>query len=170
MTAIRDNLPSLERKRRDRPAGLKTRIAMVPQKPPRCYNGGCVSPSGRGGRVAEGGGLLNRYRVKSSIGGSNPPLSARQSAAFDSLLGCSGSSRDSGRNSRYLSWNRTPEMHSSCHSSQNKVEFLRASHNQSGSAALSSCPFALFWLRYFREIEVPGAGFRQRGPVEHTHA
>jgi hypothetical protein len=27
--------------------------------------------------VAEGGGLLNRYRVKSSIGGSNPPLSAR---------------------------------------------------------------------------------------------
>jgi hypothetical protein len=30
----------------------------------------------RGGREAEGGGLLNRYRVKSSIGGSNPPLSA----------------------------------------------------------------------------------------------
>ena len=27
--------------------------------------------------MAEGGGLLNRYRVKSSIGGSNPPLSAR---------------------------------------------------------------------------------------------
>jgi hypothetical protein len=26
--------------------------------------------------VAEGGGLLNRYRIKSSIGGSNPPLSA----------------------------------------------------------------------------------------------
>ncbi len=26
--------------------------------------------------MAEGGGLLNRYRVKSSIGGSNPPLSA----------------------------------------------------------------------------------------------
>src|SRR5258708_5439608 len=34
--------------------------------------------SRRGGRVAEGGGLLNRYRVKSSIGGSNPPLSARR--------------------------------------------------------------------------------------------
>ncbi len=33
----------------------------------------------RDGRVAEGGGLLNRYRVKSSIGGSNPPLSARNS-------------------------------------------------------------------------------------------
>jgi hypothetical protein len=33
--------------------------------------------SRRDGRVAEGGGLLNRYRVKSSIGGSNPPLSAR---------------------------------------------------------------------------------------------
>ena len=31
--------------------------------------------SGRGGRVAEGGGLLNRYRVK-PIGGSNPLLSA----------------------------------------------------------------------------------------------
>ena len=31
----------------------------------------------RDGRAAEGGGLLNRYRVKSSIGGSNPPLSAR---------------------------------------------------------------------------------------------
>ena len=29
--------------------------------------------------MAEGGGLLNRYRVKSSIGGSNPPLSARRS-------------------------------------------------------------------------------------------
>jgi hypothetical protein len=26
--------------------------------------------------VAEGGGLLNRYTVKSCIGGSNPPLSA----------------------------------------------------------------------------------------------
>jgi hypothetical protein len=30
----------------------------------------------RDGRVAEGDGLLNRYRAKSSIGGSNPPLSA----------------------------------------------------------------------------------------------
>ncbi len=26
--------------------------------------------------MAEGGGLLNRYTVKSRIGGSNPPLSA----------------------------------------------------------------------------------------------
>ena len=26
--------------------------------------------------MAEGGGLLNRYTVKSCIGGSNPPLSA----------------------------------------------------------------------------------------------
>ena len=33
----------------------------------------------RDGRVAEGGGLLNRYRVKSSIEGSNPSLSAIQS-------------------------------------------------------------------------------------------
>jgi hypothetical protein len=32
--------------------------------------------SRRVGREAEGGGLLNRYRTKSSIGGSNPPLSA----------------------------------------------------------------------------------------------
>ena len=30
----------------------------------------------RGGRVAEGGGLLNRCTVKSCTGGSNPPLSA----------------------------------------------------------------------------------------------
>ncbi len=30
----------------------------------------------RDGRVAEGAGLLNRYRFKRSIGGSNPPLSA----------------------------------------------------------------------------------------------
>ena len=36
--------------------------------------------SRRGGRVAEGGGLLNRYTVKSCIGGSNPPLSARNPA------------------------------------------------------------------------------------------
>jgi hypothetical protein len=33
----------------------------------------------RDGRVAEGGGLLNRCRVKSSTGGSNPPLSASES-------------------------------------------------------------------------------------------
>ena len=31
----------------------------------------------RDGREAEGGGLLNRYRAKSSIEGSNPSLSAR---------------------------------------------------------------------------------------------
>ena len=30
----------------------------------------------RRGREAEGGGLLNRYTVKSRIGGSNPPVSA----------------------------------------------------------------------------------------------
>ena len=33
--------------------------------------------------MAEGGGLLNRYRVKSSIGGSNPPLSATKSKLLD---------------------------------------------------------------------------------------
>jgi hypothetical protein len=32
----------------------------------------------RGGRVAEGGGLLNRYTVQSRIMGSNPILSANQ--------------------------------------------------------------------------------------------
>ncbi len=32
--------------------------------------------------MAEGGGLLNRYRVKSSIGGSNPPLSASSSKLY----------------------------------------------------------------------------------------
>ena len=36
-----------------------------------------IRPIRRGGRVAEGGGLLNRYTVKSCTGGSNPPLSAR---------------------------------------------------------------------------------------------
>ena len=33
-------------------------------------------PSGRRGREAEGGGLLNRYTVKSRIEGSNPSVSA----------------------------------------------------------------------------------------------
>ncbi len=33
----------------------------------------------RDGREAEGGGLLNRYRAKSSIEGSNPSLSASES-------------------------------------------------------------------------------------------
>ncbi len=42
----------------------------------------CCKQTRRGGRVAEGGGLLNRYRVKSSIGGSNPPLSASDLASF----------------------------------------------------------------------------------------
>ncbi len=31
----------------------------------------------RGGRVAEGNGLLNRHSVLNAIGGSNPPLSAQ---------------------------------------------------------------------------------------------
>ena len=39
----------------------------------------------RDGRVAEGGGLLNRYRVKSSIEGSNPSLSAIPRAFVTSL-------------------------------------------------------------------------------------
>ena len=36
--------------------------------------------------MAEGGGLLNRYRVKSSIGGSNPPLSASHFPSALNLL------------------------------------------------------------------------------------
>ena len=32
--------------------------------------------------MAEGGGLLNRYRAKSPIGGSNPPLSASFLSGF----------------------------------------------------------------------------------------
>jgi hypothetical protein len=36
----------------------------------------------RDGREAEGGGLLNRYRAKSSIEGSNPSLSASESKLF----------------------------------------------------------------------------------------
>ena len=43
---------------------------------PWSVDSGIIRFSRRDGRVAEGGGLLNRYRVKSSIGGSNPPLSA----------------------------------------------------------------------------------------------
>ena len=38
----------------------------------------------RDGRVAEGAGLLNRYTVKSRIGGSNPPLSATPHSPADS--------------------------------------------------------------------------------------
>ena len=37
----------------------------------------------RDGRVAEGDGLLNRYTVKSRIGGSNPPLSASFSLQYE---------------------------------------------------------------------------------------
>ena len=33
--------------------------------------------------MAEGGGLLNRYTVKSCIGGSNPPLSAIKISVVD---------------------------------------------------------------------------------------
>ena len=35
--------------------------------------------------MAEGGGLLNRYRIKSSIGGSNPPLSASSSQQLSTI-------------------------------------------------------------------------------------
>jgi hypothetical protein len=42
-------------------------------------NGGVVS-IWRGGRAAEGNGLLNRHRAKSPVAGSNPALSATQLA------------------------------------------------------------------------------------------
>jgi hypothetical protein len=42
----------------------------------------CSQQRRRGGRVAEGGGLLNRCTVKSCTGGSNPPLSARFQSVF----------------------------------------------------------------------------------------
>jgi hypothetical protein len=58
------------------------------KRPPMPSSGIIRSETRRDGRVAEGGGLLNRYRVKSSIGGSNPPLSARHTAdSTASLLG-----------------------------------------------------------------------------------
>src|SRR5680860_324061 len=41
----------------------------------------------RRGREAEGGGLLNRYTVKSRIGGSNPPVSANSSHNLLFLMG-----------------------------------------------------------------------------------
>ena len=44
---------------------------------PACAVGASCGEGWRDGRVAEGGGLLNRCRVKSSTGGSNPPLSSR---------------------------------------------------------------------------------------------
>ena len=46
----------------------------------------CRSARRRGGRVAECCGLLNRYTVKSRIGGSNPPLSAISSWHYGRAL------------------------------------------------------------------------------------
>ena len=40
--------------------------------------------------MAEGGGLLNRYTVKSRIGGSNPPLSASSSLDSEPAVILSG--------------------------------------------------------------------------------
>jgi hypothetical protein len=45
----------------------------------------------RDGRVAEGGGLLNRCTVKSCTGGSNPPLSASKIFILNRLRDGSGS-------------------------------------------------------------------------------
>ncbi len=57
----------------------------------------------RVGRVAEGGGLLNRYRVKNSIGGSNPPLSATELSEVRALPGDLGETRAvSGQSSVHL--------------------------------------------------------------------
>src|SRR5271168_5235757 len=64
--------------------------------------------SRRDGRVAEGGGLLNRCRVKSSTGGSNPPLSASESFSFiiKYLSRKSGRIRGQNRDSTSLQRNR----------------------------------------------------------------
>ena len=43
-------------------------------------------PSRRRGREAEGGGLLNRYTVKSRIEGSNPSVSANYCVSYLILL------------------------------------------------------------------------------------
>src|SRR5580658_11256253 len=51
----------------------------------RMESSGIIWEGRRDGRVAEGGGLLNRCTVKSCTGGSNPPLSA---------IACSRRSRD----------------------------------------------------------------------------
>jgi hypothetical protein len=45
----------------------------------RMESSGIIWEGRRDGRVAEGGGLLNRCTVKSCTGGSNPPLSAMES-------------------------------------------------------------------------------------------
>src|SRR5438874_6861301 len=61
--------------------------------------------SRRDGRVAEGGGLLNRYTVKSRIGGSNPPLSASSSVRLpiepSRAVQPFGNSRGPGRYERF---------------------------------------------------------------------
>src|SRR4051812_38586602 len=54
----------------------------------------------RDGRVAEGGGLLNRYTLKRCIGGSNPPLSA--SPLHFELLACSPSLLNGSRRAVFL--------------------------------------------------------------------
>ncbi len=51
--------------------------------------------------MAEGGGLLNRCRVKSSTGGSNPPLSASESFSFIISHLCRRLSRILGRNREF---------------------------------------------------------------------
>src|SRR5262245_47956073 len=69
--------PSCRRAARDPPRlhrGSRVPSRVVGRKP---EVPGMVTPPRRGGREAEGGGLLNRYTAKSRIGGSNPPLSAR---------------------------------------------------------------------------------------------
>ena len=57
----------------------------------RADSGIILTETRRDGRVAEGGGLLNRCTVKSCTGGSNPPLSA---IARSRHLRCGNRSRD----------------------------------------------------------------------------
>jgi hypothetical protein len=66
--------------------------------------------------VAEGGGLLNRCTVKSCTGGSNPPLSAIQSALRAFSLHNAQKCVNSGqvRGSRSLNMNRRLSLPASC--------------------------------------------------------
>ena len=76
--------PSVVLGRRKTASATNSRVKLFPCEGCASSRSGCVSynpasvprPVRRDGREAEGGGLLNRYRVKSSIEGSNPSLSA----------------------------------------------------------------------------------------------
>src|SRR4051812_26596922 len=85
----------------------RPRLFLCPNS--RCSSSAIIEVSGspepratgrRDGRVAEGGGLLNRYTLKRCIGGSNPPLSA--SPLHFELLACSPSLLNGSRRAVFL--------------------------------------------------------------------